>query len=81
MLISHVSDQWTIGQVCNVHGRESQQRMQDIVMGNTNLDDSRKPVSAQSSPVLTCQVLILRRDLPSPQSEAVGINFHHLIAD
>lgn len=81
MLVSHVSDQWTIGQVRNVHGREGQQRMQDIVMGSTNLDDSRKLVSAQSKPLLTCQVLILRRDLPSPQSEAIGINFHHLIAD
>lgn len=50
VLVAHVADQGAVRQEGKMHGREAQQCVQDIVVGCTDLNDSRTKSAACSPP-------------------------------
>lgn len=82
MLIGHVSNQRAIRKEGNVHGRESEQGVHDVCISGTDLKDPTWVISMQGNKgPTTHNTGHIRRDLAGPQSEAVGIDGVHLIAD
>ena len=80
VLVGHVPDGWAASQVCEMHGGERQQSMQDIGVGRADPDDSGTVLL-----VFFCTTLrflgVSRWDLPGPEREVIGVEFLHLLAD
>ena len=80
VFVGHIPDSRAASQVCEMHGRERQQSMQDIGVGRADPDDSGKGLL-----VFYCATSrfpsVSRWDLPGPEREVIGVELLHLLAD